>query len=104
MWFAAHDGRLYMLAGGRERADWVRNLQANPRVTVALGDEARVGAARLLEVGTAEDRLARELLLAKYGPTEGDLDDWGRTALPVVIESPLDAKEPGTCGSGSEPA
>src|SRR5687767_12207198 len=66
IWFAAHDGRLYMLAGGRERADWVRNLQANPRVTVELGDETHVGAAHVLEAGTAEDQLARELLVAKY--------------------------------------
>ena len=88
MWFAVHDGRLYLLAGGRERADWVRNLRADPRVTVELGDEARVGAARVLGAGTAEDQRARELLLAKYGPTEDDLDEWGRTALPVVIELP----------------
>jgi deazaflavin-dependent oxidoreductase (nitroreductase family) len=100
MWFAAHDGRLYLLAGGRERADWVRNLQADPRVTVELGDETRVGAAHVLEAGTAEDQLARELLLAKYEPTEDDLDEWGRTALPVVIELPLDADESGSCRSG----
>jgi deazaflavin-dependent oxidoreductase (nitroreductase family) len=101
IWFAAHDGRLYLLAGGRERADWVRNLQANRRVTVELGDETRVGAAHVLEAGTAEDQLARELLLAKYAGTEDDLDEWGRTALPVVIELPLDADESGSCRSGS---
>jgi deazaflavin-dependent oxidoreductase (nitroreductase family) len=39
IWFAGHDERLYMLSGGRERADWVRNLQANSRVTVELGDD-----------------------------------------------------------------
>ena len=39
IWFAAHDGRLYLLAGGREQADWVRNLHATPRVVVELGDE-----------------------------------------------------------------
>jgi deazaflavin-dependent oxidoreductase (nitroreductase family) len=85
IWFAAQEGRLYLLAGGRERADWVRNLQANPRVTVELGDETHPGAARVLRPGTAEDRRARALLVAKY--REGDnLDAWGRTALPVVIE------------------
>ena len=87
IWFAARDGRLYLLAGGRERSDWVRNLQANPWVTVELGDETRVGTARVLEPGTPEDQLARELLVAKYGETE-DLDEWGRTSLPVVIELP----------------
>ena len=101
MWFAAHDGRLYLLAGGRESADWVRNLRADPRVTAELGDESCVGAAHVLEAGTAEDRLARELLLAKYRATEDDLDEWGRIALPVVIELPLDADEPGSCHSCS---
>ena len=91
IWFAAHDGRLYLLSGGRERADWVRNLQANPRVTVELGDETRVGMAHVLEAGTPEDHLARELLVAKYAATEDDLDEWGRTSLPVVVEFPSDA-------------
>jgi deazaflavin-dependent oxidoreductase (nitroreductase family) len=88
IWFAAHDGRLYLLAGGRERADWVRNLQANPRVTIELGDETHVGVAHVLEAGAADDQLARELLLAKYAWAEDDLDDWGRTSLPVVVEFP----------------
>ena len=89
IWFATKDGRVYLLSGGRERADWVRNLQANPRVTVELGDETHAGAARVLRAGAAEDRRARELLVDKY--REGDeLDEWGRTALPVVIEFSAD--------------
>jgi deazaflavin-dependent oxidoreductase (nitroreductase family) len=85
LWFAAQDGRMYLLAGGRERSDWVRNLQANPRVTVELGDETHTGAARVLQAGTVEDQRARELLVGKY--RSGDnLDEWGRTALPVVAE------------------
>ena len=91
IWFAAHDGRLYLLSGGRERADWVRNLQANPRVTVELGDETRVGMAHVLEAGAPDDQRARELLVAKYAATEDDLDEWGRTSLPVVVEFPSDA-------------
>ena len=85
IWFAAEDGRVYMLSGGRERADWVRNVQANPRVTVELGGETRDGAARVLLAGTDEDRRARELLVAKYRGG-GELDEWGRTSLPVMIE------------------
>ena len=91
IWFAAEDGRVYMLAGGRERADWVRNLQVAPRVTVELGGESHDGTARVLEPGTVEDRRARELLVSKYG--QGDnLADWGRTSLPVAIEFPNDRK------------
>ena len=98
IWFAAQDGRLYLLAGGRERADWVRNLQANPRVTVELGDETHIGAARVLQAGTAEDQRARALLVGKY--REGDnLDAWGRTALPVVIEFAADGDPSPDTGS-----
>src|SRR5689334_21602138 len=86
IWFAAQDGRLYLLSGGRDRADWVRNLQANPRVTVELGDETRVGLARVLEAGAPDDRLARELLVAKYAATDDDLEEWGRTSLAVVVD------------------
>ena len=87
IWFGAQDGRMYLLAGGRERSDWVRNLRADAHVAVEVGDETHAGAARVLEAGTAEDRRACELLVAKY--REGDnLDEWGRTALPVAIEFP----------------
>jgi deazaflavin-dependent oxidoreductase (nitroreductase family) len=75
IWFAERGGRLYLLAGGRERADWVRDLQANARVTVELGDESHVGTARPLETGTGEDQLARALVLAKYSGSEDDLDE-----------------------------
>lgn len=85
MWFAVEDGRLFMLAGGRERADWVRNLQASPQVTVELGDDAHAGTARVLPAGIPEDQRARELLVAKY--RQGDnLDEWGRTSLAVMID------------------
>jgi deazaflavin-dependent oxidoreductase (nitroreductase family) len=86
IWFAATDGRIYLLAGGREQSDWVRNIQANAQVTVELGSETRAGEAHTLEPGTVEDQLARELLVTKYQDSDDDLDDWGRTALPVVIE------------------
>jgi F420H(2)-dependent quinone reductase len=80
---------MYLLAGGRERSDWVRNLLANAQVTVELGDETHPGSARVLQPGTVEDQRARELLVGKYG--EGNnLDEWGRTALPVVIEFSVD--------------
>ncbi len=83
-----HDGRLYLRAGGRERADWVRNLQANPHVTIELGDETRDGVAHLVEMGSSEDAVARELLVTKYATSDGDLTEWGRTSLPVRIEFP----------------
>jgi hypothetical protein len=84
---------VYLLAGGRDRADWVRNLQANPRVSVELGNETHTGVASVPQPGTVEDQRARELLVGKYRQGN-DLDEWGRTSLPVVIEFP----------AGGEPA
>jgi deazaflavin-dependent oxidoreductase (nitroreductase family) len=89
IWFAVQDGDVYLLAGGRERSDWVRNLQANPQVTVELGNETHAGTARVLQPGTVEDQRARELLVGKYRAGD-NLDEWGRTALPVVIEFSAD--------------
>jgi deazaflavin-dependent oxidoreductase (nitroreductase family) len=91
IWFAVHAGRLFMLSGGRDGADWVRNIGANQRVSVELGDEIHVGVAHPVEADTAEDRLARDLLVSKYADDEDELDEWGRTSLPVVIELPADA-------------
>ncbi len=30
LWFALHDARVYLLSGGGERSDWVKNLQREP--------------------------------------------------------------------------
>jgi len=100
IWFAVQDWHMYLLSGGREGSDWVRNLQANPHVTVELGDETHTGTARVLQAGTVEDHRARELLVGKY--REGDtLDEWGRTALPVVIEFSADGTSSSDTGSSS---
>lgn len=85
IWFAIDNGRMVLLAGGRERADWVRNLQANARVAVELGGESHHGVARLLQAGTPDDQRARELLVSKYR-TGNDLDEWSRLSLPVCVE------------------
>jgi deazaflavin-dependent oxidoreductase (nitroreductase family) len=87
IWFALHDGRLYLLAGGRERSDWVRNLMKEPRVSVRVEGETREGRAALVAPDSEEDTLARRLLDAKYhGRGEGKpLTEWARTALPVVV-------------------
>lgn len=89
IWFAfdpAPGSRiLYMMAGGRDRADWVRNLRQQPNVAIRIADETWPATAQIIAPNDPDDQLARELLCAKYqGWQRGQpLSDWGRTALPV---------------------
>jgi deazaflavin-dependent oxidoreductase (nitroreductase family) len=86
IWFALADGTAYLLAGGGDRADWVKNLMISPQVVLEIGDAKRPTNARVL-TEAAEDALARRLVLEKYAPRyHGDLLDWSRTALPVAID------------------
>ncbi len=86
IWFEMDGDTLYILAGGRETSDWVKNVKKTPAVHVRIADQALEGQARVVTAAD-EDALARRLLLTKYAPPRysGDLSDWGRTALPVAI-------------------
>jgi deazaflavin-dependent oxidoreductase (nitroreductase family) len=86
VWFAIHDRTHYMLSGGAGRSDWVRNLVKTPQVTVCIASRRFTGRARIV-TDPAEDRLARELVPAKYGPSYGgDLSGWRERALPVAVD------------------
>jgi deazaflavin-dependent oxidoreductase (nitroreductase family) len=87
IWFGL-DGRvLYLLSGGGDRSDWVRNLRADPSVVIEVGGVERPARARIVD-DPGEEARARRLLAAKYqGWREGaPLSTWARTALVVAIE------------------
>ncbi len=85
IWFALVDGVVYLLSGGGDRSDWVRNLEVSPDVVLEIGDEERTTQARVV-TDPEEDALARRVVGEKYGPrSEDDLADWRRTSLPVAI-------------------
>ena len=87
IWFARENGKLYILSGGGESADWVRNLRKTPAVRVRIGSRSVAAKARAL-TASEEGGLARRLLDEKYmGWSEGKrLSSWARNALPVAIE------------------
>ncbi|MBV9230189.1 MAG: nitroreductase family deazaflavin-dependent oxidoreductase [Chloroflexi bacterium] len=86
IWFALNGQTLYMLSGGRERSDWVKNALRHPEVQVRIGETVFTGQARLVR-DAEEDALARRLVFGKYAPrSSDDLVDWSRTSLPVVVE------------------
>ena len=90
IWFGVSGGTVYMLAGGGEHAHWVRNIRQRPDVSVRIGDRRLQGKGRVVDAPSEEDALARRLLLGKYSPGyDGDLADWGKTALAVAVDLAL---------------
>lgn len=86
IWFAVDRGVVYLMAGGRDRSDWVRNLMAQPAVDLRIGTHEWDARARMVEPDTDEDERVRPLLRDKYADRDDDLVSWARTALPVAIE------------------
>lgn len=87
IWFARENGNLYLLSGGGDSADWVRNLRKTPAVRVRIGSRTVAGRAREINASD-EDTLARRLLDGKYmgWKTGKRLSSWARNALPVAID------------------
>ena len=85
IWFALHDARVYVLSGGGDGSDWVKNIRVNPTVGLRIGDRDMICRAYVVE-DTDEDALARRLVMEKYRPRyTGDLDEWRETSLPVAF-------------------
>ena len=82
IWFGMLDGGLYVLAGGR--GDWLRNLEANPAVTVRIGsrDAPEVAAQARMVTDPAEHEEVRRVMDGKYP----GYPNWIRDATPVAVE------------------
>lgn len=87
IWFAIENDAIFLLAGGRDKSDWVRNLHVNSAATIELGGDRFTGTATILEDGAPDDQTARRLLVAKYRSANDDLAEWGRSSLAVVIRN-----------------
>ncbi len=75
IWYGLLDGRYYLISELRERADWVRNILAKPRVRFRVGRDGEliVGRARVVRDGD-EPALATAvaaLFDARYGWSNG---------------------------------
>ena len=88
IWFGIRDGRLYLLSGGRDAADWVKNIRKRSAVRIRINTQSTQARARILRPHTKEDAAARDLLDAKYMDWRPGkkLSSWARGALPVAID------------------
>ena len=87
IWFGAQGNSLYLLSGGGDDSDWVKNMRVNPNVTVRIAKYNFIGVARIINE-EKEATIARHMLAGKYqGWKEGrQLSDWAKTALVVAID------------------
>jgi deazaflavin-dependent oxidoreductase (nitroreductase family) len=89
IWFALHEQTLYLLSGGRDKSDWVKNALHTPTVQMKINGTILTGTARLI-TNTEEDTLARKIVFEKYVPrSSDDLVDWSRTSLPIAVDIAL---------------
>jgi len=87
IWFALAGNVAYLLAGGGQASDWVRNLREHPTVGVRMGDREMLCRARIVD-DPVEDGRARDLVFEKYSPGNPGLEGWRDSALPVAIDLP----------------
>jgi deazaflavin-dependent oxidoreductase (nitroreductase family) len=87
IWFGLKDTTAYLLSGGMDRSDWVKNLRKDPSVTLMIAKKTFKATARIVE-DKEEEMMARNMLADKYHErtVTGLLSKWARTALVVGIE------------------
>ena len=84
IWFTVHNHRIYLISGGGYRADWVKNLLADPSV------EIEVGPHRWRAIAKPDDtpaHPARGHLAARYQNWQPGqpLTDWATGGLVVEL-------------------
>ena len=91
IWFGMIGETIYLLSGGGDKSDWVKNMRVQPRADVRIAKRQFTGQARF-DLDAEEESQARRMLAAKYqGWREGrKLSEWARSALAVAIELKAD--------------
>ena len=87
IWFASDGVTLWLISGGQDRSDWVRNLLADPRARVRIGDQTLTVRARSAVADATERDTAARLLPAKYATqVSASADQWVVDAYLVALD------------------
>ncbi|HNK63838.1 MAG TPA: nitroreductase family deazaflavin-dependent oxidoreductase [Anaerolineales bacterium] len=89
IWFVVHAGALYLMSGGMDKSDWVKNLLKEPQVTLRIAGQTFPALARVQP--DMDDAIIRTLMADKYRERESDgsLSEWAQTALVVQFTPAL---------------
>src|SRR5439155_1739998 len=101
IWFGLESSTLYMLSGGGERSDWVKNLIENAEVRVRIASRTFDGRARIVSDVDQElvDQPGFQVLLGDVGAA-ADRDVLVAGRLLGLLERGLDAVgDEGECGA-----
>lgn len=73
IWFVRDGDCIYLISGEPDRAQWIKNIEADADATVRVGDVERRGRARVLREVEDADLLTRvrSLFDVKYGWSDG---------------------------------
>lgn len=83
IWFIVYENSLYLMSGGMDKSDWVKNLLKDPNVTIRIAGQTFPAVASLLEDKTVE-QMIRMAMAIKYNEWEGSgPSQWANTALVV---------------------
>jgi len=87
IWFGLNGNTIYLLSGGMDKSDWVKNLLKEPSVTVRIAKQTFKAETRIVD-DKEEEMMARNMLADKYSErtVTRSLTKWARTALPVAID------------------
>lgn len=86
IWFVVHNGVIYIMSGGMDRSDWVKNLLKDPNVTIRIAGQTFPALAHVRQ--EKDEAIIRSLMADKYKEREADgsLSEWAQTALVVGFE------------------
>lgn len=83
IWFIVHEDAVYLMSGGMDKSDWVKNLLKEPMVTLRISGQTFSALASPLK-GTPTEDMVRMKMALKYKEWEGQgPSQWARTALVV---------------------
>jgi deazaflavin-dependent oxidoreductase (nitroreductase family) len=85
IWYVQRHETVYILMGGGEKADTVRNVAKNAGAWVRIGSKTVPAHGRVVS-DAAEAAWVREHLPRKYAHEEEGLAEWAETALPVAFD------------------